>query len=113
MVGGDNLDAARSGGEWHPPMLFTTSDGGVTWNDASPALAQINNNTGAFRCIDYSGGIYLIGGEYGLLTTYQNGNFTVLQPFGQSGLFAAHWWDVDIKSSTEMFVVGYDWVNDA
>ncbi|MBE0644436.1 MAG: choice-of-anchor D domain-containing protein [Bacteroidetes bacterium] len=111
IVGGDNLDAARTGGEWHPAMVYRTTDAGLSWNDASPAPSQINNNPGALRRIDYAFGTYLYGGEYGLLLTDQGGNFQLIEPINSSGLFAVHWWDVSIKSPFDIIVVGTNWTS--
>ncbi|MFA6234030.1 MAG: choice-of-anchor D domain-containing protein, partial [Bacteroidota bacterium] len=111
IVGGDNLSVGVFGGEFHPPQVFKTTDGGLTWTDESPPLSQIMNSTGALRCIDYANNTYLYAGEYGILLKDQGSGYQVVQPTSQPGLSSIHWWDVDVKSATDFFIVGTNWVN--
>ncbi|MBR9974054.1 MAG: hypothetical protein KFF77_00595, partial [Bacteroidetes bacterium] len=109
-VGGDNISTGP-GGEFHPPQIYRTFDGGRQWIDTSPTLSQINNNTGALRCVDYVSGTFLFGGEFGNLIMDQGTGYQVIEPISPPALNFIHWWDVDIKSPTEFFMVGTQWLN--
>jgi hypothetical protein len=111
IVGGDNVSITLSGGEFHPPQIYRTFNGGQQWQDHSPPLPSINNNGGALHTVDYGGGAFLYGGEYGNLLLDQGTGLTVIQPINPPSLNWMHWLDVDIKSPTEYYVVGTNWTN--
>ena len=109
-VGGDNA-ALQPGGEFHSAQIYRTFDGGRNWINTSPPMSQINNNTGALRCIDYANGTFFFGGEFGLLFLDQGSGYQMIEPISPPALNFIHWFDVDIKSTTELFMVGQQWLN--
>jgi len=107
IVGGDGFEANQTGGEFHFADVYVTTTAGFTWDEMKVPSQYLLAGIGALLTVDYAGGKYIMGGEYGLLLEFDGaGNFTPIYPVSKSLISNYFFTDISMASATDVYIVG-------
>ncbi|MCB2204939.1 choice-of-anchor D domain-containing protein [bacterium] len=107
IVGGDGFEAMINGGEDHPAQVFMTTNGGNDWFENPVPPQYILSGMGALLTVDYAGGKYIMGGEFGLLLEYSgSGNYTPIYPISVSGMTDLFFTNIQMTTADDHILCG-------